>query len=365
MVAAAPRFRSRVVEPRLGIGVPKWRVVRGFKAATHIEFLELDESDEALRSFVSQRVSKLLDRDRPLWRVYVIDRGQAGTTVLCRIHHAVADGFALLAVLLSLCDEKLKTKTEHLTHGWTPGGLVRDAVSLTRMATLPSDPRTLLKRKLTRDKRVAWSRPVPLDRIKAIARSLSATVNDVLVAAIAGALRAHLAANGEEVDEVRAMVPVNLRAGPVSTRLLGNQFGLVILGLPVGVADPADRVRETSRRMGRLKSSPEALVAREVLRVMGWAPGMVEDLGVAFFATKASLVLTNVPGPREVLHLAGLPMKRLLFWVPQSGRMGLGVSIFSYAREVTVGIMSDAAVIRDPQALVDALDHELDLLDPK
>jgi diacylglycerol O-acyltransferase len=111
--------------------------------------------------------------------------------------------------------------------------------------------------------------------------------------------------------------------------------------------------------MRRLKSSPEALVAKQLLRVMGWAPSLVEDLGVAFFAQKASLVLTNVPGPRERLTLAGLPVKRLLFWVPQSGRMGLGVSLFSYAGQVTVGVMADAQVLERPQGLVDDLATEL------
>lgn len=364
LVRRAPRFRSRVVEPLLGVGVPHWVPVPGFRAEQQLEFLKLPPGEAALRRLVSRCASTLLDRDRPLWRLHVIDRGAAGTAVLCRIHHAVADGFALLAVLLSLCDEKPSRRAPARTGGWTAGSLLREAGSLTRMATLAHDPHTRLKLPLGGEKRVAWSAPVPLDRVKAIARAHSATVNDVLVAALTGALRGALAEHGEEVEQVRAMVPVNLRREKVDTRALGNQFGLIILGLPVGVAEPVERVRETSRRMARLKASPEALVAKELLRAMGWAPSLVEDLGVRFFATKASLVLTNVPGPRERLHLAGLPMKRLLFWVPQSGRMGLGVSIFSYAGQVTVGVMSDAAVLPDPQALVKGIERELDLLSP-
>jgi hypothetical protein len=359
LVESAPRFRSRVVEPRLGLDVPHWEVLPGFRASANIEFRTLGPGDAALRRFVSERVSTLLDRDQPLWRLYVLDRGRGGTAVLCRIHHAIADGFALLAVLLSLCDGDAPVRGPAATHGWSAGSVLREAASLTRMATLPHDPATVLKHPLGPTKRVAWSRPFPLDRVKVLARRLGATVNDVLVAAVAGAVRAQLAAHGQHVDEVRAMVPVNLRTRPVSTAELGNEFGLVILGLPVGVADPVERVRETSRRMMRLKASPEALVAKQVLRVMGWAPALVEELGVAFFARKASLVLTNVPGPREPLSLAGLPVKRLLFWVPQSGRMGLGVSLFSYAGQVTVGVMADAHVLEEPQGLVDDLTREL------
>jgi hypothetical protein len=91
---------------------------------------------------------------------------------------------------------------------------------------------------------------------------------------------------------------------------------------------------------------------------MGAAPRAIEELGVSFFATKTSLVLTNVPGPRAQLTLSGVPVSRIVFWVPQSGRMGLGISIFSYAGDVTVGILSDAAVIPDPDALVTDLAAE-------
>jgi hypothetical protein len=85
---------------------------------------------------------------------------------------------------------------------------------------------------------------------------------------------------------------------------------------------------------------------------MGWAPRLIEDFGVSFFGKKASLVLTNVPGPRDHLRLCGVPLRRLMFWVPQSGRMGLGISIFSYAGEVTIGIIADGGLVPDPELLV-------------
>ena len=110
--------------------------------------------------------------------------------------------------------------------------------------------------------------------------------------------------------------------------------------------------------MDRLKGSPEALVTHGLLRAMGWAPRPVEDLGVWFFGTKASIVLTNVPGPRAPLRLAGVKVSRIMFWVPQSGRMGIGISIFSYAGTVTIGIIVDAGLVPDPDALVADLHDE-------
>jgi hypothetical protein len=357
-----PRFRACVVEPSLGVGVPHWEPDPNFDIARHVERVEIDPSDASLRAFVGRRVSTLLERDRPLWHTYVIDRGSAGTVLLCRIHHAIADGFALMRVLLSMCDEHAPERAAAVTHGTTAGGVLRQAASLTRLVTLPPDPHTLLKTPLTHDKRVAWTDPIPLDRVKGIAHRLSATVNDVLVSAVAGALRQLLGSRGESAPQLRAMVPVNLRNPGESSASLGNHFGLVILGLPVGVADPLERLHETKRRMDRLKSSPEAIVALDVLRMMGWAPPRLEDLGVAFFGKKASLVLTNVPGPREPLHVGGVPITRLVFWVPQAARMGLGVSIFSYAGAVTLGVLADVSLIPDPQVLVDALERELELL---
>jgi hypothetical protein len=362
LVATAPHFRARIAEAPLGLGVPRWEPDPYFDLNRHVERVLIDEGEDALRRFIGERLGTKLELSRPLWRFCVIERERANTIVLCRIHHSIADGFALLGLLLSLCDEHAPTRVREVTHGFTPGSLPGQATSLARLVTLLPDPKTHLKQPLSNDKRVAWTRPIPLQEVKAVAHALSATVNDVLVAVVAGGLRRYLHSQGDAVEQVRAMVPVNLRAVSGATNDLGNRFGLVILGLPVGLGDPIARVFETSRRMARLKSSPEAVVTLAVLRAMGWVPKLVESLGVAFFGQKCSLVLTNVPGPREKLHLCGVPLERLLFWVPQSARMGLGVSIFSYANEVTIGVLSDAAVLPTPQVLVDGLEEELRLL---
>lgn len=361
-VAKIPRFRSRVVESALHAGLPHWEEVASFELSRQIEHVTLESADDAtLRAFVGTAVSTLLDRNEPLWRVYVIDRPSRGTTLLYRIHHAVADGFALLGILLSLCDEGAGGRA-------APSAIARRAglattlactKSLARVVTLPRDPHTQLKGPLGRHKNVAWSAPIALDDVKSIAHASSATVNDVLVATASGAIGRYLARGGQDVEalEIRAMLPVDLRGGAAPTDL-GNRFGLFVLGLPVGIRDPLTRVAAVKQRMDLLKGTPEAVVTHALLRVLGWSPRPIEDLGVWFFGLKASVVLTNVPGPRTRLRLGGVPVSRMMFWVPQSGRMGLGISIFSYAGNVTIGIIADAGLVPDPDALVADVDAE-------
>ncbi|HEV2476021.1 MAG TPA: WSD1 family O-acyltransferase, partial [Candidatus Dormibacteraeota bacterium] len=125
-----------------------------------------------------------------------------------------------------------------------------------------------------------------------------------------------------------------------------------------GIVDPVRRLRAIKKEMDELKRSPEALVAFGVLNVMGLAPVEVERLGLRFFGSKATAVLTNVPGPREPLYLAGRKLNRVMFWVPQSGRLGLGISILSYAGGVMLGVATDEGLVADPEKIVDAFEKE-------
>jgi diacylglycerol O-acyltransferase len=184
-------------------------------------------------------------------------------------------------------------------------------------------------------------------------------VNDVLVAAATGALRRYLDKKGDNTKglSIRASVPVNLRPLDQAHKL-GNSFGLVFLTLPIGIVDPVKRLRAIKKEMDELKRSPEALVAYGVLNLMGLAPVEVEKLGLRFFGSKATAVLTNVPGPKEPLYLAGQKLDKVMFWVPQSGRLGLGISILSYAGGVMLGVATDEGLIPDPDKIVDAFSQE-------
>jgi hypothetical protein len=137
---------------------------------------------------------------------------------------------------------------------------------------------------------------------------------------------------------------------------------MVFLSLPVGIPDAVDRVAEVKRRMDGLKGTLEAPVAYGILNLMGTVPQDLQDAMVGMFGAKATAVVTNVIGPREKLHLAGAPLESLMFWVPQAGRLGIGLSILSYAGEVRLGLMVDEGLVPDPGIILDGFHAEFALL---
>ena len=188
---------------------------------------------------------------------------------------------------------------------------------------------------------------------------MNATINDVLVPAVAGALRRYLLEQGDPArsGDMRAMVPVNLR-DPKAGIKLGNQFALVYLNLPVSIAEPSGRLLAVKHQMDVLKSSPEPMIVYQLLNIIGLLPGAIAGEVTTWFSTKASAVLTNVPGPRQTLYFAGKALKRIMFWVPQSGEIGLGISIISYDGKVTLGIVADEGLVSNPEAILQAFQAE-------
>jgi WS/DGAT/MGAT family acyltransferase len=204
---------------------------------------------------------------------------------------------------------------------------------------------------------VSWSEPLPLAEVKAISKAFGCSINDVLMASVAGALRAYLRAKGDEVAhdcDVRVMVPVNLRKASRQQKL-GNAFGLVPLVLPVGLEDPVARMNE-------LKGSYTALVAMSVLGVLGATPKQVQNEIQNYFARKATAVMSNVPGPQQPLFIAGSQLDQCMFWVPQSGDIGIGVSILSYNGGVQFGIVTDDALVQDPDNIIKRFAPEFEKL---
>jgi diacylglycerol O-acyltransferase / wax synthase len=382
---AFPRFRQRVVHAG-PLREAAWEDDPDFSADRHLVKHRIGAGHAALQDFASAVATERLDFEHPLWRIHLVDGAGRGSALVAKIHHCVADGFALVAVLLSLADEPPRAATrphrpaalralplvEH------PRASIRAALrdparalevvaeggafagSLARMAALWPDPATRLRRTLTGQRRVAWSRPLPLGGIRAAGRAHGATVNDVLLAALAGALRGWLAAAGGRpgATDVRALVPVNLRPLGAPAEL-GNAFGLVFLDLPLRAATPDARLAALRERMLALKRRPDAAVTFGLLGLLGRLPVALEQAVNAFFTRKASLVVTNVPGPREHLHLAGHRIEDAMFWVPHPASLGLGISILSYAGAVRVGVRADAAVLADPGELVARFEAEL------
>lgn len=149
------------------------------------------------------------------------------------------------------------------------------------------------------------------------------------------------------------MVPVNLRP-PQDAGTLGNHFGLAPLVLPIGIRNPMQRLYEVRRRMAALKGSTQPLLTYALLGVAGLLVQPAQDALLGLFSRKTTAVMTNVPGPRTPLTLCGARLAQCLFWVPQSGSVGVGVSILSYAGNVQFGLITDTLLCPEPQQIIDA-----------
>jgi len=388
LLAVYPKFTQRVVDP-VGPMPPRWEPDPAFHLDNHLLHVALPEPGDraTLQALVSDLASSPLDMRFSPWQFHLVDGFDGASALIGRIHHCVADGIALARVLLGLTDGSGQLPPTHPAvrrRAWgdvplaaahkairaldgaadavlhperivNAMGLAADgALEVEYLVTMSKDAATLLKAPLGARKRVAWADPIPLADVKAVGKRLGCTVNDVLVSAMAGALGAHLAGEGAAVSTIRAFVPVNLRPldKPIP-RDLGNEFSLVVLELPVGEPDPLKRLERVHVAMEKLKNGVEPAVTWALFHLLGRTPALVERWIVDFFGSKATAVFTNVPGPREVVTMAGVPVRGVMVWVPQSGPIGLGLSIFSYNGEVTVGVSADERCLHDPQSLAD------------
>ncbi len=407
-----PRFRQRVVEGRGPLAGPHWEDDPHFDLDLHLHRVALPApgDQETLQQLLADRIAEPLDRSKPLWHFYLVDNYGEGAAIVGRIHHCIADGIALSRVLLSLTDEAADAGIAGEANGQREGGEGRglmetlvapargalsmargaaglaaheaievgkhpselrdlaatareDAAALAKVLLPRPEPPSALKGELGVADRVAWSAPVPLEDVKTFGHAHDATVNDVVVTAVAGALRRYLRTRESLVEELTAFVPFNLR--PLDQPLpadLGNRFGLVFLSLPVGIGDRRARLREVHRRMEEIKHSPEGAISYGVLGTIGRTPVAVEKRLVNLFSSGGSAVVTNVPGPRQPVYLAGTPVRGVLVWAPCSGNVSMSISIFSYAGELTVGLMTDAGLVPDPERIVTAFERELEAL---
>jgi WS/DGAT/MGAT family acyltransferase len=404
------RFRQKAVDTA---GSAYWDTDANFDIDWHVRLAALAGNADklALEKFVSELASTPLDHSKPLWQFHLVADYQGGSVLLARIHHCYADGLALVQVLLSLTDahpqekkhvelakarlkpdqggviqrlleptragfakvlemgEKLIGKgSELLNDPALATALANEAGEITRelaiALSLSDDPPTAFKAAaLGVNKRCAWAEPLPLDEVKTVGKMLGCTVNDVLLACAAGALRNYLLDRGEAVDglTIRATVPVNLR--PLEhAQKLGNHFGLVFLELPIGEGNPLRRLERVAASMRGLKRSRQAALTFGLLAAVGMAPVAIQRLALELFSRKATAVATNVPGPQMPLYLAGCQVRELMFWVPQNGSIGMGLSILSYNGHVHFGLIVDARRVPDPEPIVQRFAREFEKL---
>lgn len=380
-LASIDRFRCRVVEHGLSYASPCWEEMADFDIRQHVHHRALPRhaGDGALLALVSDLASQPLPRTLPLWQAHVVDGpGERGAFVF-RYHHCIGDGAAMVDVVRRVFDavgesparRKAPAASERPVHAGVGAVLDAARVGIEAIGALaadllkPSDPISPFKGRLAARQQVACSAALPLARFRVLAHAAGAHVNDVAVAAVAGALRAYLAEQGQPVGSarLRAMMPVNLRR-PDHARAGGNEFGLAILDLPVGLDDAGARLEAAKARLAAIKQSSEAIGMQWLLDAFGRGPKLVQQTAQRLFGSKASLVLTNVAGPVRPVSLAGRRIDRMMFWVPHPGEdLGLGVSIFSYRGKVSLGVIGDAARVPDPQRIARLFERELAALE--
>jgi len=408
-----PRFRQKVVLDALGAS---WVDDDDFDIARHVGTVKLErrrgQSERAaLQDLCGRLAATPLDPNRPLWQFDLIEDYEGGSALIARIHHCIADGIALIMVMLSLTDggsdpprpeasgdgandaggadavapsaaeiaaraikaagsavaRSLDAPARPTRPMLGPGDMLRSGAQVLQdiaaLALLADDSPTRLKGKGSGRKRVAWNDPIALDKVKAVGKALGCTINDVLLSCVAGAIGSWLRAQGEDPvgKEIRAMVPVNLRP-PEEAWRLGNRFGLAPLVLPIGIANPIERLYAVRQRMAQLKGSYQPLLAFAILSMTGLFVKPAQDAVLGMFAKKTTAVMTNVPGPREPLKFCGSTLRQTVFWVPASGDIGVHVSILSYGGSVQFALMTDEELCRRPQAIIARFEPELEKL---
>ncbi len=371
----------------------------------HVHVVHLDGARQAaqMHALINQELARELDRFRPLWRLMIFERRNGPTTVLFRAHHAIADGIALMQLLLACTDEapatriRAKSRVVRRSYSGPLGNLIRrlDSANHTleglrnfalvelrhpsdiprhladgrqivgaarRLLSLPDNNPPDFRRPLNGQRAVAWVDDLPLSRLLALARVSHVTLNDLFLGWVAGAFNRYLCTLGKvpaENQNLRISVPVNLRTDDGASS--GNCFGLVMVDLPIGMRDSQARMQLVKQRMDALKSSGEAKATLLSLAAVGYLPVPLQKALVTRVAAKAAAVVSNLRGPDGPRHLCGRRLRNLVFWPPQSGGIGIGLSLFSHDGKVTIGVCVDRALVRDPKRLVDALRETIEM----
>jgi diacylglycerol O-acyltransferase / wax synthase len=412
-----PRFRQRVVHDT---GGACWVHDAAFDLDHHVVEQPLPSrpgltNRAALQSMCGDLAMQPLSPSRPLWQFHLVPGYEDGCAVVVRIHHSIGDGMALTSVMQAIADGGVdppavddgSAPDDHAAEtDWLAQTVLRPLTDLTMraiggsgdglagaiarlspseppmtappdaarhgvqfladaaaLALMPDDAATRLKGRPVGRKRVAWSEPLPLDAVRSVGKALGCSINDVLLASVSGAIGGWLRAQGDDPDgqDIRAMVPVNLRPVDEAWKL-GNRFGFAPLVLPMGIANPVERLYTVHQRMRALKGSHQPLLSYAVLALSGALAKPVQDAVLGLFARKTTAVMTHVPGPQVPLRFCGATLRQTLFWVPAAGSVGVGVSILSYAGGVQFGLMTDEAMCSEPQAIVERFTPEFDRL---
>lgn len=387
------RFKQSIVTEK---GVPHWKEIKDFDLSEHIEFKTLKENQSY--AFIQKEISRLmsdpLDYNVPLWNAIVYEGCKGGAAIVFRLHHAIADGAALINVLFSTTGETAKASLEILDKKrrfllrdlpfvrgiqnivqstekvvgeakniWEHPEILKEKlvnsynVAKDAASIISNDEVTgsMYKGDFSEQKLAAWSEGVDLDIIKALGKKYNGTVNDVLLALMAGAVRQHLLKHKQKIEKgMRIVIPVNLR-GKKDKIELHNEIGMISLELPVHLTTFLKRLKFVNEKTTLLKNSPEPFLLSKLMEgVADYLPKNAKDKVIEFLATKISAAITNVPGPRKPVYFAGVKVEEIHCWIPHSAPLGLGLSMLSYNNKVTTGMVIDRNMADDPDFLLNA-----------
>ncbi|MBK9066292.1 MAG: DUF1298 domain-containing protein [Gemmatimonadetes bacterium] len=332
------------------------------------------ETRAALQRFVGEEAGRPLPADRPLWQIQLVEQFEGdGSALVVRVHHCIGDGMALVAVIFALMEEMTAEHPAAPARGGIRPSAGAPGRGLLKALLIPlAAPGILIKRLLwwpdrhalhgpavSGKKVVAWTAPLDLAVVKAAKNRLGATVNDVLMASVSGAVSRYLARHaGQSITQFRISMPVNVRRPDAPLRL-ENRFAAVPLTLPAGISDLGTRVTAVKARMDELKRSVAPIVVYGIqVTLLTVLPHGVSRWLIDFLANKCTAVVTNMPGPQRLVTLAGRQVRGMMFWVPQRADIGVGISVLSFAGKVQVGVIADARLLPDAGLLVEAFEEE-------
>ncbi len=383
-----PRLRQRLEEPPLGIANPVWADDTSFDLDWHVRQASLPDpgGDAEIGALIGREFSHRLDRSRPLWESTLIeglDEGRQG--VLMKVHHALVDGMAAIgmaALVLDPTPEPLEIPPPE--QAWSPrkydlgrhvarlatkplqrapklmiDGMLRaldpdprraaadmrraTEVALELARARPQAPMTPLNRPISPNRRYAIA-STELGLVKDVGKRAGGTVNDVVLAIVAGMLGRYLAAAGEELTRPPvALVPVSVREADDAGEL-GNRISTVFVDLPVFGHDLDARVRAIADQTRELKASAAVQAGALMIGASGWAPPLLSGmLARAMGQVRAfNLVVSNIPGPQQPFYLNGVRMREVYPVVPLNpSNQGLSVGVISYDGLVCFGVLAD------------------------
>ncbi|MCF7548499.1 wax ester/triacylglycerol synthase family O-acyltransferase [Pseudonocardia sp. WMMC193] len=408
-----PRYRQKVREVPGRLGLPVWVDDPDFDLSFHVRrsALPAPGTDADLRELVGRLLSRQLDRSRPLWEIYVIEGFEEyRVAILTKIHHAMVDGIGSMAVGSLLLDTAARPRPAEAggEPGWSPrpspSGLElatqavlenmlrpRSAVdALTRSARDVREVASAVRRTLggvadavrtANHGRSVWAlnAPIGTQRRFGMARTSlfehrmirrrhgagGGTVNDVVLAVVAGALRRWLIARGEPIfpdSVVRAMVPVSVRGrGPGSDG--GNRISAVFVELPVGDPDPVRRLQSIARQMEARKRFGRSAGTTAVVGLASLATPVMHEMGARLSSRLSSrlfnVVVTHVPGPPRPLYAMGARMRDMYPVVPLAHGQAVAIGVTSYDGTVCYGLDADRDALPDVDVLAEAVNDSL------